>query len=291
MQFGSYGVFSFTDALDGAQLADLATRVDALGYSTLWYPEALYYEPFAIGGYLLAHSRKLIVGSGIANIYARDAAAAVMGYNSLNRLYGGRFVLGLGVSHAPLVTDMRGHAYDKPIPAMRAYLDRMDQAWAAFGGAPAEKQVVLAALGPHMSKLSADRTLGAFPYNVTPEQVGLARAAMGSGGAIICEQKVCLTADPVLARKTARAALGFYLGLPNYYNNWFRLGFDHSDLQNGGSDRLMDAMVLWGSADEIRQKLGAYFTAGAAHVVIQPLRSDGQPGPDWDALEALAPAA
>ncbi len=291
MKFGKFGVFTFTDALDARQCAELARTVDDFGYSNLWYPEALAYEPFAIGAYLLSHSKRLVVGSGIANIYARDATAAVMGHNSLNRLYDGRFVLGLGVSHAPLVADMRGHAYQKPIATMRAYLDRMDQAWTAFGGAPDVKQVVLAALGPQMSKLSAERSLGSFPYNITPQQASMARAAMGGKGAIICEQKICLTSDPVVARKVAREALAFYTGLPNYVNNWFRLGFDQSDVANGGSERLLDAMVAWGSVAQIKARLAEYFAKGADQVVLQPLRPDGQPGPDYKALEALAPGS
>lgn len=289
MQFGKYGVFAFADALDAGQCAELARRIEALGYSTLWYPEAFNYETFAIAGYLLGHSEKLQVASGIANIYARDPAASAMGHNSLNALYGGRFVLGLGVSHAPLVSDVRGHEYKKPVATMRAYLDGMDQAWKAMDSTPEKKQLVLAALGPNMSKLSAERTLGAFPYNITPQQAELSREYMGSKGAIICEQKVCLCTDPVQARAAARAALGFYLALPNYYNNWFRLGFDQSDLENGGSDRLMDAMVLWGDTDQIKARLNEYFDKGADQVVIQAVRPDGQPGPDWDALEALAP--
>ncbi len=291
MKFGAYGVFTFTDSMDATQLAELARRVEELGYSTLWYPEAFNYEPFAIGGYLLSHSKKLVVASGIANIYARDAASSVMGHNSLNKLYGERFVLGLGVSHAPLVSDLRGHEYTQPLATMRAYLDRMDQAWAALGGAPAEKRVVIAALGPQMAKLAGERTLGTFPYNITPAQVGMSNTAMGGKGVIICEQKVCLCEDPVLARKTARAALNPYMGLPNYYKNWFRLGFDESDLKDGGSDRLMDAMVLWGSAAQIKAKLKAYFDQGAAQVVVQPIRADAKPGPCWQALAALAPAA
>ena len=174
---------------------------------------------------------------------------------------------------------------------MRAYLDRMDQAWSALGGAPGEKRVVLAALGPQMSKLAAERTLGTFPYNITPAQVGLSKTAMGGKGAIICEQKVCLCEYPVVARKAARAALAPYMGLPNYFNNWFRLGFEQGDLKDGGSDRLMDAMVLWGSAADIKAKLKAYFDHGAAQVVVQPIRADGQAGPCWKALEALAPGA
>jgi probable F420-dependent oxidoreductase len=156
---------------------------------------------------------------------------------------------------------------------------------------PASKQLVLAALGPNMSKLAAERTLGAFPYNITPEQAAISRATMGPKAAVICEQKVCLCSDPVLARQTARAALAPYLPLPNYYNNWFRLGFDQSDLENGGSDRLMDAMVYWGDAASIKTRLRAYFEKGADQVVIQPLRTDGAPGPDWAALEALADLA
>jgi len=289
MKFGKYGVFTFTDQLDGAQLAELCGRVEELGYSTLWYPEAFNYETFGVGSYLLAKSSKLIVASGIANIYARDPAASVMGHNTLNALYDGRFVLGLGVSHAPLVSDVRGHEYRRPLATMRRYLDDMDRAWAALGGAPAVKQVVLAALGPNMSKLSAERTLGAFPYNITPAQVPMSRAAMDGKGAVICEQKVCLCEDPERARAAARAALAPYLPLPNYFKNWFRLGFDESDLADGGSDRLMDAMVLWGSAADIKAGLAAYFDGGADQVVIQPIRADGEPGPDWAALEALAP--
>lgn len=289
MKFGKYGVFTFTDAMDAGQLAELARRVEGLGYSTLWYPEAFNYETFAIGGYLLSHSTKLVVASGIANIYARDPAASVMGHNSLNALYDGRFVLGLGVSHAPLVADLRGHTYAQPVATMRAYLDAMDRAWAGLGQDKVEKKLVLAALGPNMSKLAAERTLGAFPYNITPEQAAISRAQMGPSAAVICEQKVCLCSDADTARKAARAALAPYLPLPNYYRNWFRLGFDESDLANGGSDRLMDAMVLWGDAARIRTGLDAYFAKGADQVVIQPIRPDGAPGPDWAALEALAP--
>lgn len=289
MKFGKFGVFTFTDALGPDELATLAERVETLGYSTLWYPEALNYETFALGGYLLAHSRTLIVASGIANIYARDAAAAAMGHDSLNALYGGRFVLGLGVSHAPLVTQLRGHEYRRPLASMRNYLDGMAQAWQALGRDAAAKQVVLAALGPNMSRLAAERTLGAFPYNITPEQAAASRAHMGSAAAVICEQKICLCTDAAVARRTARAALAPYLPLPNYYRNWFRLGFDESDLKDGGSDRLMDAMVLWGDAASIAARLQRYFELGADQVVVQPLKPDGTPGPDWAALEALAP--
>jgi probable F420-dependent oxidoreductase len=288
MKFGRLGVFVTTEAATAASLAELAAQVEGLGYSTLWYPEALSFESFSLAGYLLGHSSRLVVGSGIANIYARDPAAAAMGHNTLNELYGGRFVLGLGVSHVPLVSGLRGHEYARPLAAMRAYLDGMDAFWAAMGSTPASKQLVLAALGPKMSELAAQRTLGAFPYNITPQQATLSRPIMGPEAALICEQKVCLTTDAVMARKVARAALKVYLGLPNYTQNWFRLGFSPDDLLHGGSDRLMDAMVFWGDAETLKHKLRAYFQQGANQVVIQALRTDGQPGPDWTALQALA---
>lgn len=288
MKFGKLGVFTFTETMNAAQLADLAQRVESLGYSTLWYPEAVHFETFGLGGYLLSKTSKLIVGSGIANIYARDPATAAMGHNTLNELHGGRFVLGLGVSHIPLVSGVRGHEYKKPLSAMRAYLDGMDAAWKITNSTPASKQLVLAALGPKMSELAGLRTMGAFPYNITPEQAAMARNLVGASAAVICEQKVCLTDDPVLARKVARANLAMYLTLPNYVENWYRLGFNESDLQNGGSDRLMDAMVFWGSAATVKAKLRGYFEKGADQVVIQSLNPSGAAEPDWKALETLA---
>lgn len=287
MKLGKLGVFTFTDGMDAKALAELARRVEALGYSTLWYPEAFAYETFALGGYLLSHSQRLVVGSGIANIYARDPAAAAMGHNSLNALYGGRFVMGLGVSHAPIVS-LRGHDYAKPVATMRAYLDGIEAAWQAMNQAPAERHIVLAALGPQMTKLAGERTLGAFPYNVTPAQAAMCRKMLPAGKAAICEQKVCLTSDPAVARQVASASLGFYLKAPNYRNNWLRLGFTEADLDGGGSERFLDAMVMWGDAATLQQKLRAYFDAGADQLVFQPLRADGAPGPDWAALEALA---
>ncbi len=291
MKFGKFGVFSFADLMSPDQLAEMAQRVEELGYSTLWYPEVSRYEPMALGGYLLSHTEKLIVANGIANIYARDATAAVMGLNTLNALYGGRFVLGLGVSHAPLVSDLRGHEYKKPVATMRAYLDAMDQAWEALGGAPAEKQVILAALGPNMLKLGGERTLCVFPANVTSQHAAIARQQVGADRLVCSEIHVCLTPDPDQARAAARAALEFYMPLPNYTNSWKRLGFGESDLENGGSDRLVDALVAWGSLDQIKARLQENLDDGASHLVINTIRPDGQPGPDWDALEALAPAA
>jgi probable F420-dependent oxidoreductase len=289
MDLGTWGVFYFTDVLTPAQLTELAQRTEQLGYTALWYPEVLGYESFALGSFLLTQTTRLIIASGIANIYARDATAAKQGQHTLATLSGGRFLLGLGVSHTPLVEDVRGHQYRPPVVAMRAYLDAMEKAVAVAPPLEEPPPTVLAALGPQMTALAATRTQGPFPYNVTPEHTAQARASIGPDPWLCVEQKVLLVKDPTKARGIARQAMAFYLPLPSYQRNWQRLGFREKDLANGGSDRFLDAMVAWGDEPAIRQRLQAHVDAGASHVCIQPLQPDGQPLPDFNALAALAP--
>jgi probable F420-dependent oxidoreductase len=288
MDLGQKGVFWFTDALTSTQLVELAQRTEELGYTALWYPEALSYESFSLGSFLLSHTDKLIVASGIANIYARDATATKQGQHTLAKLYDGRFLLGLGVSHVPLVENARGHQYRQPVAAMRAYLDTMEKAAAIAPSLDEPPPTVLAALGPQMTALAGPRTNGAFPYNVTPEHTSRARAIIGPEKWLCVEQKVLLVTNPSKAREVARQALAFYLPLTNYRNNWKRLGFNDEDLEGGGSDRFLEAMVAWGDEAAIRQRIQAHFDAGASHVCIQPLNPDGQPLPDFNALKALA---
>jgi probable F420-dependent oxidoreductase len=289
MNLGTLGVFCFTDALTPAQLTELAQHTERLGYAALWYPEVLGYESFALGSFLLTQTTRLVIASGIANIYARDATAAKQGQHTLAKLSGGRFLLGLGVSHVPLVEDARGHQYRTPVTTMRAYIDAMDKA-AAFAP-PLEESppTVLAALGPRMTALAATRTTGAFPYNVTPAHTARARAVLGPDKWLCVEQKVLRVTTPTTARAMARQAMAFYLPLTNYRQNWLRLGFGEEDLANGGSDRFLDAMVAWGDESAIRQRIQAHFDAGASHVCIQPLHPEGLPLPDLEALAALAP--
>jgi probable F420-dependent oxidoreductase len=289
MNLGKHGVFCFTDALTPAQLTELAQRTEKLGYAALWYPEVLSYESFALGSFLLSHTETLIIASGIANIYARDATAAKQGQHTLAKLSGGRFLLGLGVSHVPLVEEARGHRYNKPIATMRAYLDVMDKAVTIAPPLEEPPPTVLAALGPQMTALAAARTAGAFPYNVTPEHTARARAIIGPDRWLCVEQKVLLVTDPAKARAVARQTMAFYLPLTNYRHNWQRLGFSEEDLANGGSDRFLDAMVAWGDESAIRQRIQAHFAAGASHICIQALHPEGQPLPDFQALAALAP--
>jgi len=289
MELGKLGVFCFTDALTPAQLTELAQQTEQLGYAALWYPEVLSYESFSLGSFLLHQTDTLIIASGIANIYARDATAAKQGQHTLAKLSGGRFLLGLGVSHVPLVEDARGHQYSQPVATMRTYLDAMDKAAAIAPALEEPAPTVLAALGPQMTALAAARTAGAFPYNVTPEHTARARAIVGPDKWLCVEQMVLLSTDAAKARQVARQTMAFYMPLPNYRNNWLRLGFSEQDLADGGSDRFLDAMVAWGDEAVLQQRLQAHFDAGASHVCIQALRLDGQPMPDWNALATLAP--
>ena len=213
----------------------------------------------------------------------------MQGHNTLNAMYDGRFILGLGVSHIPIVEGARGHEYGKPLSAMRTYLEAMYAAPVQVS-AP-KRQVVLAALGPKMLALSAELADGALPYNVTPEHTARARDIVGPEGTLYVEQKICLTEDADTSRRIAAEQLARYLVLPNYRNCWLSLGFDENDLAGRGSDRFLDAMVAWGSEDTIRQRLQAHFDAGADHVAIQPFDPGGGPSPDWDALATFAPGS
>jgi probable F420-dependent oxidoreductase len=209
--------------------------------------------------------------------------------HTVGEITGGRFVMGLGVSHIPLVKNVRGHEYGKPVTTMRNYLDAMEKSLYMGPRAEAEPPIVLAALRTNMLKLAGERTAGAHPYNVTPEHTRRARAILGAGPTLAPEQMVLRETNPVKARDVARKNLATYLPLPNYYENWRWLGFEDADWQGGGSDRLVDAIVCWGSEEKIRAHVQAHFDAGADHVCIQPFRPDGQPGPDLELLRALAP--
>jgi probable F420-dependent oxidoreductase len=288
-RLGRLGVWTFFEMLPAAKAAELAQRVEAWGYSALWFPEAVGRDPFSLISYLAAQTKRLVFATGIANIYARDAVTMRAIQETVGELSGGRFVLGLGVSHAPMVAGLRGHAYGKPVATMRAYLEAMEKA-PYLGPKPAEETpVVIAALRPNMLRLAAERCAGAHPYNVTPEHTARARGILGRGPTLATEQMVLRETDPAKARAIARKNLAVYLGLPNYLNNWRWLGFDDADFANGGSDRLIDAVVAWGDERTIEARIQAHFDAGADHVCIQPFRPDGEPGPDLGLLAALAP--
>jgi probable F420-dependent oxidoreductase len=291
MQIGRLGVWTFLDGLPAGEALEQVQRIEAWGYSALWIPEAVGRDPFATLGYATAGTRRLVLATGIANIYARDAMTMRACRDSLAELSGDRFVLGLGVSHAPMVSGLRGHEYGKPVSTMRRYLEAMEQATYLAVPPPSPPPVVLAALRPNMLRLAAEKARGAHPYNVTPEHTARAREILGAGSWLCPEQKVMLETDAGRARDAARKNLQIYLSLPNYQNCWKWLGFDDADFADGGSDRLIDALVAWGDEDAIRARIQAHRDAGADHVCIQPLRSDGVAGADLKLLELLAPGS
>lgn len=281
MKLGRLGVWYSVDKLDGAGLRALLRTIEGNGYSAYWYPESRGFESMSMASYLLANSEKLVIGSSIANIYARDSFTARRAVISLNALYGDRFILGLGVSHIPMVEGLRGHRYDKPLGAMRAYLDGINK---DNPGQP----VVVAALGPKMLALSGELSMGAVPYNVTPKHTAQVAKILGPSKILAVEQKVTIETDPAKARALGRKELARYMVLPNYRNNWLREGFTEDDLANGGSDRFIDAMCLWGDADTVKHGLRAHFTAGATHVCVQPVHDDNDFAARDRILKALA---
>ena len=251
---GRLGVWYPIDRLDGAGLRHLLRKVEDLGYSTFWYPEALGYESLSIASFMLANTSRLIIGSSIANIYARDPFTARRGLRTLSSLYDDRFILGLGVSHVPMV-EGRGHVYDKPVPAMRRYLDGVYE----DPSNAAEWPLMIAALGPLMLKLAAERTAGALPYNVTPEHTREARAALGPDKLLGGGAEGLPRDGPRRGARPRPARAAALLALTNYRNNWLRIGFTEADLADGGSDRFIDAMVLWGdSGDDCPRPAGAF---------------------------------
>jgi len=290
MKLGKIGAWAVLDRLSSAETAALAQRLDDWGYSALWQAEGFGRDVMVESGWLIANSKKLIAASGIANIYARDAVCTVAAQHTLAEQAPGRFLLGLGVSHG-MVVEWRGHAYGKPIEAMRDYLSAMREV-KYQAPAPAEAPpTVIAALGPKMLELAASHADGAHPYNVTPEHSAEARRIMGPGKLLCVEQKVMLESDPARARATAQQVMSHYLQLPNYVANWRRLGFGDEDFTTPYSDRLLDAMVAWGDEDAVLERVRQHLDAGADHVCLQAISPSGDTLIDQDALERLARAA
>lgn len=270
---GRVGIWSFAlQTFAAADARAAVARYESLGVRSLWIPESLgSKEVMAHAAILLAASSRLVVATGIANIYARDPMAMANGARALADSYPGRFVLGIGVSHAPSVAT-RGGTYGRPIETMTAYLDAM--AAAAYAApSPAEPApLLLAALGPRMLELAAERTDGAHPYFVPVEHTVMARARLGPGAFLAVEQTAVIDTDSTRAREVARGFARRYLTLPNYANNLRRLGWSDEDVSGDGSDRLIDAVVAHGSVDEVAARIQAHLDAGADHVCVQ-LRS------------------
>jgi probable F420-dependent oxidoreductase len=276
------------EALTGPRAQEAAVEIDELGYGSLWFGEAYGREAFSTAQALLAATRRMVVGTGIANIYGRGAMTTNGAIRLIESLTPGRFVAGLGVSHKPLVERDRHEAYLPPVQAMSDYLDAIDAA-PYFGADSVRPPIVLAALGPKMLGLARDRTAGAHPYLVAPGHTASAREALGPDPLLVVEQAVVLDQDRTEGLRRAHAHMTIYTGLPNYRNNWLRQGFTEDDLVKGGSERLVDALVVLGDEEAVVTRVGEHLDAGADHVVLQVLGTDlGQvPMEEW---RILAPA-
>ena len=250
-------------------ISEAARELEELGYGSLWVPDS--------GGdlngtleRLLEATSSLTVASGVLNLWMHEAQEAAGFVGEATARFGDRLLIGIGVSHASRIDQIEPGLYKRPLSVMASYLDQLD---AADPPLPASRRV-LAALGPKMLDLARDRSAGVHTYNVTPEHTAAAREAVGQDRLVIPEQAVVLTTDRQLARELGRTHLEGYLGMSNYTQNFLRFGFDESDLLDGGSDRLVDAIVAWGDVDAIARRVEAHHEAGADHVCIQVLADD-----------------
>jgi probable F420-dependent oxidoreductase len=261
---------------------EAAAQLEELGYGTLWFPGSAGDDSLDCARVALDATSRVTVATGITNIWTEAAEDVAPKHAELTGTYGDRFLLGVGISHAPLVNRVREEdTYRKPYSAMVRYLDALD---AAPTPVPHD-EIVIAALGPRMLRLSAERTAGTHPYLSNPEHTRVAREAVGPDKLVAPEQGVVLETDPERARALARDFIERYLPLPNYANNWKRHGFTDDDIRDGGSDRLIDGLIAWGDDDAIAARVREHLDAGADHVCIQVIHDeDGLPSEQWRRL-------
>lgn len=288
-------LLQWTEGTAGDDLVANVRRLEELGYHELWLPEISGREPLSTCGYLLAKTDTLHVSSGIANVYARDADCAAQAANGLAELSGGRFRLGLGVSH-PLLVEPRGHSWVPPVTKMRSYIERLRAAPLDSPRAAQPAPVIVAGHGRGLMRIARDCGDGAFLFLQPVEAVRLARSILGPEQELHVAVRCVLDADPAAARDLARRACAFYMSLPAYHARWSELGFEPVDWADGGSDRLIDAICAWGDAATLRTRLSTYSAAGASHIVLYPCNPHEDYRPDsamsrdwhWPLLEALA---
>lgn len=268
---------------DAGEIAETAAELEDLSYSALWIPD-VGGEVFDAVEHLLSATRTATVATGILNLWMHSPADTAQAHARLTAAHGDRFLVGIGVSHQQLIDQGAPGRYGKPLSAMRQFLDDLDDAPTPL---PSSSRI-LAALGPKMLELARERSAGAHPYNVTPEHTAQARAALGADAVLAPEQAVALSTEPTVARALGRHHARVYLNLPNYTNNLRRLGFCDEDFADGGSDRLIDALLAWGDVSAIAKRVQEHRDAGADHVCIQVITEPGaSPREVW---RELAPA-
>jgi probable F420-dependent oxidoreductase len=288
MDIGATGVFGYLDTMTGAQATAYARTVERLGYSVLWFPETFGRDPFPTAVHLLGATSRLIVGTGIANVWKREAIAMAGSSRTVGELFDDRFILGLGVSGGPFMA-RNGLRFDKPVTFMREYLAKMRATQHKAPVPRHEPPIVIAALLPKMLRLAAEETHGTITAMVPPPHIARMRAVMGPGKWICAQQHVMLEPDAKKARAAARAFLHFYLSAPPYQRSLRGMGYTDDDLANDGSDRLIDEIIAWGDERVLRDRIEAHRKAGANHVFITPLNPEGGLLPGMAAVEALAP--
>ena len=283
---GRFGLWSSgLRAADPGEAADAAAELDSLGYGALWLP-GRGRDVFDRVARLLEATSRLVVATGIISIWDHDPEAVAATHAELVDRYPGRFLLGVGISHAPIVDRHEAGRYHRPLEQLATFLDGLD---AAARPVPKEERI-LASLGPLSLALARDRSCGSHPYLVTDEHTRFARSVLGPGPLLAPEQAIVLEDDPAVRRQVARRHLEAYLRLPNYTRNWLRTGFEPADLEAGGSDRLVDALVGGGAPSAAVKRAEAHLAAGADHVCFQVLTADTStlPRAEWRALaEAL----
>lgn len=254
-----------------AEVAERMAEFEELGWPAFWITETVGREAYTFATLLLGATRRLAVSIGCASIWGRDALTASAAQRTITEVHGDRLVVALGVSHHTVTEQARGHRYVAPYTAMREFLDAMDEMPYQSAPPTTPQRRLLAALGPRMLELSATRADGAHPYLTTPERTAAAREILGPGPVLAPEVLVVLDTDPRSARERGRANLQRYLALPNYLANLTRMGFGEDDFRDGGSDRLVDALIAWGDDAAVRGRIQEYLDAGADHVIVQPL--------------------
>ncbi|HEX5616145.1 MAG TPA: LLM class F420-dependent oxidoreductase [Acidimicrobiia bacterium] len=278
MDLGRVGLWTFQlDPQPMSRAREIAQELESLGYGAIWLPESVGRDPFASAALLLQATERIAFATGIASIHARSPMTMRAGWHTLTEAFPDRFLLGLGVSHQPAVEGLHRQDYGKPLAKMRAHLDAIDQSIFFAREPSSTPRRVLAALGPKMLALAAERADGAHPYFVPPEHTALAREILGPDKLLAVEQMAVLVDDADQARELARATMRIYTNLPNYANNLRRLGFTDDDLTTI-SDRLVDAIVVWGDEDAVRARVQQHHEAGADHVCVQVLPTDGFTG-------------
>ncbi|MFT4564341.1 MAG: putative F420-dependent oxidoreductase [Gammaproteobacteria bacterium] len=281
------GVLAMTDRLSSAELVTFVQHLENGGYDSFWVPELFGREPVSSAAHLLASTNRILIASGIANIYARDPHAMVQARHTLAENSGGRFILGLGVSNVG-INGLRGHAWVAPASKLTNYLDAMDEVKPEV---PLSNlgPLIIAAHGPVLQRISAARGDGIMTYLMSPEHTAHSRERIGAKAEINVVVPLLAETDAEVARKICRGSLSFYMGLDYYHREWRKIGFNDDDFANGGSDRLIDKIVAWGNADSLNERIAAHEAAGASRIIVLPFDTASGDPCKSETLNTLAP--